>query len=127
MTWVLPHRTIKIDGKLEDWNGLEAAFLSGTRSPESRNLEIDKVYLTVDDSNLYMRFDISDDTPSSFFHSSNFNTTYNTNYALDLSNAQREVEVHCQFHKNQSAWRTEIFKRANGGTWSLSRRPIPIP
>jgi hypothetical protein len=70
----LPKATIKIDGKFGDWNGILPAFASGTMSPKDRSFAIDKVYLAVDEKNLYMRIDIMDVTPSSFFHPNNFST-----------------------------------------------------
>lgn len=117
----LPQAAIKIDGKFDDWKGILPAFASGTAFPAEKNLAIDKVFLAVDAKNLYLRLDVKDDTPSSFFHPNNFDTRHNTNYALGLSNGGREVEAHIQFHKDprQNRWMIEIFKKVNGGAWEF--------
>ena len=89
----LPKASIKINGQWDDWNGILPAFTSGRGSPEKENLAIDKVYLAVDQKNLYMRIDIKDVTPSSFFHPHNFMTDQRSSYGLDLENGKNHVIV----------------------------------
>jgi len=111
----LPVASIKIDGNFDDWRGVVPAFAFGTASPAEKNLEIDKVSLAVDAKNLYLRFDIKDVAPSSFFHPNNFNTKHLSNYAIHLSSGPREVEAHVALTQNQ--WKVEIFKKVSGGGW----------
>jgi hypothetical protein len=67
MTWFLPHRTIQIDGKTDDWAGLLPVL-----SPESKydifpnqpGTQITKVYACRDDKTMYFRVDFSDGTPT---------------------------------------------------------------
>jgi hypothetical protein len=95
----LPKASIKIDGNFDDWKTIPPAF-SATGSPKkdvAANLAIDKVYLAADENNLYMRLDIMDTTPSSFFHRHNFNTDHNSSYGLDIENGLNHVVVHVGF------------------------------
>jgi ankyrin repeat protein len=115
----LPRASIKIDGNFDEWTGIPPAFTSGSGSQDNMKLAIDKVYLAVDEKNVYMKFDIQDDTPSSFFHPNNFDLRHNGNYALNLSNGSREVEAHIAYYGNTSSWKVEMFQRVIGGSWEL--------
>jgi hypothetical protein len=110
----LPNANIKIDGKFDDWSGIRPAFTSGNRTPESESLAIDKVYLAVDAENLYMRFDIKDVTPSSFFHPNNFDAGHRTSYAVDLRGLTGRVIARLFY--DDGRWRVQLGK-TDSGQW----------
>jgi hypothetical protein len=116
LSLVLPRRTIKIDGSFNDWNGIVPAFTSGTLSPKDVNLAIDKVYLAVDEKNLYMRFDIKDVTKSSFFHQNNFMTSHRSSYGLDLESGMNHVVVKLYYNigGSRTGWQVQVIKLVNG-------------
>ena len=118
MALVLPRRTIKIDGKFDDWNGIPPAFTtSGKISSEKKNLWIDRVYLAVDEKNLYMRFDIMDATPSSFFHPNNFDTAHSSSYGILFSNGIEEANAEIGFYANR--WQNNVDSHASGSWESV--------
>jgi len=112
----LPQASIKIDGNFDDWNGIPPAFTGGIRSPESENLAIEKVYLAVDEKNLYMRFDIRDITPSSFLHPNNFNTGHKSSYGVYLVNGTNQVVVKIYYSLSEGRWFV-LVGRVVGENW----------
>jgi hypothetical protein len=114
---VVPKAAIKIDGKFEDWKGILPAFTSGTRSPKERNQAIDNIALAVDEKNLYMKFDIKDATPSSFFHPYNFDTSHNNSYNLDVWAGTNHVTASVGFVKGDSRWHVNLGHVVQG-SWS---------
>jgi hypothetical protein len=111
MTLALPLRDIKIDGSFDDWNGIPPVFTSGTRWPKERNWAIDKVYLAVDEKNLYMRFDIKDDRKSSFFHPNNFDTSHDfTDYGIDVWNGEKQIILQVFYDSQNPGWFVGISK-----------------
>jgi hypothetical protein len=66
MEHVLPRRTIKIDGKMDDWAGLEPVFIGNSyadKLPNAGGSKIEKGYVCRDDKNLYWRMDFADGRP----------------------------------------------------------------
>ncbi len=116
----LPHATIKIDGNFEDWNGILPAF-SHKGNAKKGNLAIDKVYLAVDEKNLYMRFDVKDATPSSFFHPHNFYTSHFVSYGLDLQNGMIHLGAECNYDPRESRFYVEIPRFRNNQRESLDK------
>ncbi len=67
-TWVasLPRRTIKVDGKVDDWDGILPIWEVTIRSsvfPKQRGTHITRGYLCRDDRFLYLRMDFDDGKP----------------------------------------------------------------
>jgi TolB-like protein len=115
----LPEASIKIDGNFDDWNGILPAF-SHAGQAEKMNLAIDKVYLAVDEKHLYMRLDIMDVTPSSFFHPNNFNTSFSSSYGLDLVYGMNHVIPEVRFDANPQVLRFIVqIARIDRGHWEL--------
>ena len=113
----LPKASIKIDGDFDDWENVTPAFSSGMGTPEGENFAIDKVYLSVDDDNLYMRFDIKDATSSSFFHPHNFDTDHDSYYRITLTNGGRSVDldvIHDTDGTDKAGWHSETCKLVDG-------------
>lgn len=119
----LPKASIKIDGKFDDWYGILPAFTSGIGLPEKKNLAIDKVYLAVDAKNMYMRFDIKDATPSSFFHQSNFMTDNRSRYMIVLMNGARHIEAYVYYGLNDRNpnWNVLIHSWVDGHWVDIDR------
>jgi len=119
----LPKASIKIDGNFDDWNGILPAFTSGRGSPESKNLAIDKVYLAVDEKNLYMRIDIKDVTPSSFFHPYNFDTNHHYDYHIELRHGANSILliVYYWLGPGKVGWNTTIQKFIDGQWKTVDR------
>jgi TolB-like protein len=115
----LPEASIKIDGNFDDWNGILPAFSHAGRVGK-RNLAIDKVSLAVDEKNLYMRIDIMDVTPSSFFHPNNFDTSLSSSYGLDLVYGMNHVIPEVRFDANPQVLRFIVqIARIDRGHWEL--------
>ncbi len=63
---LLAVRTIKLDGKTEDWDGIEPFFLDSSndsRKPEGKGYDIIAGYICRDEKYLYWRMDFSDGKP----------------------------------------------------------------
>jgi hypothetical protein len=120
----LPRATIKIDGNFDDWNGVLPAFISGTSSTAPKNLAIDKMFLAADEKNLYIKFDIADSTPSSLFHSNNFDESHNSNYICYLSRESNVVSAHITYDNspNGNRWYAEVYEKGFGARWKLIER-----
>ena len=119
----LPLASIKIDGDFSDWNGILPAF-SHQGSASHQNLAIDKVYLAVDTINLYMRLDIMDATPSSFFHTHNFYMDDSSSYGLDLENGLNHVVTQVNFDNSLTVrrWYVEIGRIINGNWETIDKK-----
>lgn len=104
----LPVASIKIDGKFDDWKDIQPALFG--RSTEKGNLVIDKVYLAVDSENLYMKFDINDDTPSSFLHSNNFNTGHER-VAYGLTIQYGMLHIGLELLHTQNRWKVNVYRK----------------
>ena len=99
----LPMASIKIDGKFDDWMEVEPVLFGP--SGDEGNLAIDKVYLAVDSKNLYMKLDIKDDTPSSFFHPNNFNTGHETvKSGVGMKSQRGHIEAFVVFDNESKSW-----------------------
>jgi hypothetical protein len=120
----LPKASIKIDGSFDDWNGIPPAFMSGIGLPETKNLAIDKIYLAIDEKNLFIRFDIKDATPSSFFHPNNFNTSHNSVYAIQLVHGAYTIDAQVYFnaHPDSNRWFALLRRKLAGGDWDQTDR-----
>jgi len=119
----VPTAAIKIDGNFEDWKDVQPAFIM--RNPWKGSLKIDKVYLAKDSENLYMRFDIKDDTKSSFFHPHNFDISHRyPNYGIDIWNRDKQINLAVIFNSdpNTSRWFINISKWENGQSANISYR-----
>ena len=66
----LPVASIKIDGNFDDWQNIPPVVVSSL-GPDD-NTSIRKVSLAVNAEQLFIKLDIADKTPSSFFHFHNF-------------------------------------------------------
>ena len=67
----LPKASIKIDGNFDDWKGVPPVVVGSQDATD--NMTISKVFLAADAKSFYIRLDIADKTPVSFFHPDNFN------------------------------------------------------
>ena len=68
MLWDIPRRTIKIDGKTDDWADLLPAWVSGQNYNAwagQTGTQIQRGYVCRDDKYLYFRYDFSNGTPQS--------------------------------------------------------------
>jgi hypothetical protein len=105
----LPIASIKINGNFDEWNGIPPALIGN--STQRGSLFIDKVHLAVDEQNLYMRFDIKDDTKSSFFHPNNFDISHDWNeYGLMIQYQSLELGVRVGCNR-KSRWTAVVFKK----------------
>jgi hypothetical protein len=93
----VPSAAIKIDGEFDDWKSLPSAFSESQPSTSKANLNIDKVFLAMDAKNLYMKFDIKDKTPASFFVPNNFESNYQSSYGVLIENGPNQVTVQVAF------------------------------
>jgi hypothetical protein len=99
-----PVASIKLDGNFDDWNTIQPALVYS--GPEKGSTIIDKVYLAVDSEHLYVRFDIRDDTRSSFFHPDNFNTSYEDNsYGVNINYLGNELRVQLVWNRGSTRWK----------------------
>ncbi len=112
----LPEASIRIDGTFDDWDGVLPAFTAGTRSPTTKQLAIEKVYCAVDGKNFYVRFDIQDVTPSSFFHSHNFYMDKKSSYGIDFENGMNHVVAEINFDNSPKVnrWNVDIIRLVDG-------------
>jgi hypothetical protein len=110
----LPAASIDIKGSLDQWKNIPPALvgtssLSGAVSMQVGNLYIDKIYLAGDTKNLYMKFDIKDDTKSSFFHQNNF-TTGHDHVSYGVSIAYGDLLMGIELHFNRgSTWKAVVY------------------
>ena len=100
----IPRAAIKIDGLFDDWKGVPPIFMAGKQSPQNLKLAIDKVYLAVDEKNLYMRFDIKDTSPNAFLKPNNFNTEQHSQYSVTLNNGSNRVEILVRYYAESNSW-----------------------
>jgi len=66
MIWQIPRRTITIDGKTDDWEGLVPIWSVGENFnpyPDQPGTKIEKGYVCRDDKYLYYRYDFSNGSP----------------------------------------------------------------
>jgi hypothetical protein len=106
----LPAASFKIDGNFDQWKVIPPALIGN--SSENGNLFIDKVYLAVDTQNLYMKFDIKDDTKSSVLHSDNFNTSHDwVAYGLVIRYQNITLGVRVGRHTGQNHWNAAVYKK----------------
>ena len=115
----LPFVQIKVDGNVDDWEGVLPAILH--RSYDNGSFAIDKVLLAVDDDNLYVRLDIKDDTPSSFFHPNNFDAKHNSLYELGFDSKMKWVVLHVTYDLGWSKRWTFELGREFKGAWTPDR------
>jgi hypothetical protein len=111
----LPQATIKVGGNFDDWKDILPAF-SAVGSPKKGivpSLVIDKVYLAVDEKNLYLRFDIKDMTPSSTDHPQIFYMGKNCTYTVDLLNRAYHITAHVNFDAKRNGWFTALGLHEN--------------
>jgi hypothetical protein len=117
----LPKASIRIDGNFGAWAGIPPAFLSGTKAPRNKQLAIEKVYLAVDDKNLYMRIDIKDDSPSTLLHPDNFDSQdFWTQYGINISNGDNLVQGMVSFDSKANFWKVVVRRKVNGRWENLS-------
>jgi hypothetical protein len=63
---VLPRRTVKVDGKVEDWDGLWPIWEfpeTADQYPDQPGTQLSKVFACRDDAYLYLRYDFADGSP----------------------------------------------------------------
>ena len=108
----LPNASIKINGNFEDWKHVLPALSQPSAS--KGNLNIDKVSLVVDSEKFYMKFDIRDDTPSTFFHPNNFDTRHNSYYAIYIEYGTNMVILAVFFDTRGNRWDTNFNRKVNG-------------
>jgi hypothetical protein len=119
----LPRAAIKIDGNFDEWNGILPIFTSGIGSPLAKDMAIDKVYLAVDEKNLYMRFDIKDATPRSFAHRHNFDSIHFSSYGLDLVNGDNHIYASV-YHDPRSGWAAQMTALAGDVSNQIYRTSV---
>ena len=66
----LPAAAIKVDGNVDDWQGIPAVSVGSPGRDDNKTIR--GVWLASDAENLFIRLDIADKTPISFFHAHNF-------------------------------------------------------
>lgn len=113
----LPNASIKIDGNLDDWQNIPPVVVSSQDATETWT--ITKVYLAKDKENFYIRLDIADKTPSSFFHPFNFNNSRFYAIYIDNGDTRNNVCVRAVFvdsHGYGVGWYLELGVREKG-TW----------
>lgn len=116
----LPLASIKLDRNFDDWRDVEPALFG--RLDDKGNLAIDKVHLAVDAKNLYVRFEIKDDTPSSFFHPNNFNTSHlGVYYGVSISRGSRILVAEVTYERNSSRWWTTSGPRDTGQATNFNK------
>ena len=67
MDFVIPNKTIKVDGKVDDWAGIEPVYISTSDVdffPNQPGTKVARCYLCRDARNLYWRYDFLDGSPS---------------------------------------------------------------
>ena len=116
----LPKAGIRIDGNFEDWSGILPVF-SHKGTARKGNLAIDKIFLAVDEKNLYMRFDVKDATPSSLFHPHNFDAYHNSSYGVDLQNGMKHLVAQITYDVQAGRYFVEVVKLANRSSQSIDK------
>ena len=108
----LPRVSISIDGDFDDWEHVPPAFFGSkaTRSGIGSSFAINRVYLAVDEKNLYMRFDIASDAPSDPLHPHNFDMDHDSLYGLDLENGGRRLMAQVGFSNHSEQGSTWVQK-----------------
>jgi hypothetical protein len=110
----LPAASIKIDGNFDDWKNIPPVAV-GVQDAKD-NLSINRVALAVDAEKLFIKLDIADTTPSSFFRPSNFKEGVDqVSYAVSMDNGEGTKSVTVRLFKNlqnnQQGWFVEIGVR----------------
>lgn len=67
----VPFASIKINGSFDKWNDIPPVVVSSPEDIVDRR-SITRISFAFDESHFFVRFDIADKTPSSFFHQHNF-------------------------------------------------------
>jgi hypothetical protein len=102
----IPTAAIKIDGKFDDWEDIRPAFVNPYTS--KGNMGIRRAFLARDDKTLYVKMEIADDTPSSWFHSDNFNREHNTVYGVFIGDATFNIGLNVYYDRERNTWHTDI-------------------
>lgn len=113
MDYVLLRRTIKIDGKLEDWSGIEPVFFGDylrDKLPNNGGTKILKGYVCRDDKNIYWRMDFADGKPESGLKTQI--------HALDLSSGPYSVSLSL---RNQIIGRASFVEFRKSGSDNFLR------
>ena len=112
----LPHASIKIDGKFDDWQNIKPLVVSSENATD--NKAISKVSLAEDTKNLYVRLEIADKTQSSFFHPANFKDDVDQfSYAVTIENPERTKNATIRLVRyynnsgNADVWYVEVGVR----------------
>ena len=122
----IPRASIRIDGNFNDWKDVLPAF--DQKSTREGNLIYDKVFLAADSEKIYIRLDIRDFTPASFFHPNNFDTRHNSMYGVNITaNGDRDVNLQLVFNTSPQSnrWLIEIDERVMRQPDSVDRSVGP--
>jgi hypothetical protein len=113
-SFVVPRRTITVDGKLDDWAGTEPACSDRTgddRQPMEPGTDITQAFFVYDDKYVYARIDMADGGPAK-------RPTGYAIYALRLvGDAQKDgsrVTFSFQVEYRDGAWLSQVLK----GSWN---------
>ena len=84
-------------------------------------MAIDKVYLAVDDNNLYWRIDIKDATPSSHSHPNNFDSTHHSDYIINLQKRNNHIGVSILFWPGDGQWKIHPYQLVGGKSEDIEK------
>jgi len=112
-TFVVPRRTITVDGTLEDWAGTESVCsdrAGDDRQPMDPGTNIEQVFFAYDDKYVYARIDLADGSPAK-------RPAKDTIYALrmvgDVQNDGSRVTFAFHVAYEDGAWVSQVLK----GSW----------
>jgi hypothetical protein len=98
----LPKASIKMDGKFDDWTNIPPVVLSSQNGTD--NMTISKVFVAADTKNFYIKLDIADKTPSSFFHPDNFNAKNESpSYGITVDTGESRKNLRVRLFNVQSS------------------------
>ena len=100
----IPHATIKIDGKFEDWSDIPPMFIDevGDKVGSENGMDIEKVYLARDSKYIYVKFDIADGS---------FNSQWETRYNVVIHITQGVyISLTTRYNKYRHKWTAIISK-----------------
>jgi hypothetical protein len=107
----LPEVSITIDGNFDDWQTIQPVF--ETTPTDSANAVIDKVYLAIDSSNLYMRFDIKNESHIASPFGANHELI---TYGVEIKGVNCHIWVCVYTTRTAAHWVTQIGTYASDST-----------
>jgi hypothetical protein len=120
MQWHIPRRTVRVDGNVDEWKGLTAAWVPERQQgfPSQPGTDLVRGFVCRDDAFLYVRYEFGNGGPSLQLGK---DISSELQYMVSISTMQGEIQAKTRFHRIGGAGAELGIWHADKGLWqSLS-------